>query len=442
MRLQKSIPPPYCMTPQLSIGAFPRSISGAFRNLHTAALALLARKASAPLDAITADAALLQAITDYQDEISKVNAFQHAVGQANALITAKKAEAGRGDIASAQTELNRLKAHKIRHSPAVAPLCDGYARLSEEKIELEAAKALVRLQLDQHTANVVRPYENRINELLDDFNAGFKIAETRHSYAGGVATSSYQLVINQTAVDLGGGDAPQHTPSFKNTLSAGDRSVLSLAFFLAHLERDPALADRVAVFDDPFNSQDAFRRCRTIHEILKIGQRCAQVIVMSHDATFLKQIWEKCPPAQRASLELADHGQDGSKLAEVDLVMACRGRTASDTDALQAYCTTGSGEHIDLVRKMRTVLETYMRATYPAAFENDDNLGEIVGKIRAGDATHPAKSVYDNLNEINDYTIQYHHGANPFDTTPDNIDPIELKGFAKRTLKIVRAFQG
>src|ERR1700722_14399742 len=73
-------------------------------------------------------------------------------------------------------------------------------------------------------------------------------------------------------------------------------------------------ADKVAVFDDPFNSQDAFRRRQTIHEILKIGRRCAQVIVLSHDATFLKQIWEKCEPAERASLALDDHGDDGSKI--------------------------------------------------------------------------------------------------------------------------------
>jgi len=75
--------------------------------------------------------------------------------------------------------------------------------------------------------------------------------------------------------------------------------------------------------------------------------------------------------ARGAAIELADHGQDGSKIAEVDLVLACRGRTASDTDALQAYCTTGAGEHIDLVRKMRTVLETYMRVTYRANFDDD-----------------------------------------------------------------------
>lgn len=422
--------------------AFPSSVGAAMSSLRAAALALLTRKAAAPLDAIAADEAFLQALTAYQDETVKVNTFNQAVTQANTLVNAKKAEAGSGDVATAQAELNRLKATKTRHSQVVVQLCDSHADLTTEKTALEADKALCRLQLDQHTASVVRPYETRINDLLDDFNAGFRIAETRHSYAGGVATSSYQLVINDTAIDLGGGETPRHTPSFKNTLSAGDRSVLSLAFFLAHLERDPALADKVAVFDDPFNSQDAFRRRQTIHEILKIGRRCAQVIVLSHDATFLKQIWEKCEPAERASLALDDHGDDGSKIAEVDLVAACRGRTASDTDALQAYYTTGAGEHIDLVRKMRTVLETYMRAIYAANFDGDDNLGEIVRKIRVGGAAHPASSLYDNLNEINDYTVQYHHGEDPADATPDAIDPIELKGFAKRTLKIVKGYQG
>ena len=166
------------------------------------------------------------------------------------------------------------------------------------------------------------------------------------------------------------------------------------------------------------------------------------MIVLSHDATFLKQIWEKCEPAERASLALDDRGDDGSKIVEVDLLTACRGRTANDTDALQAFCTTGAGEHIDLVRKMRTVLETYMRTTCAGNFDGDDNLGGIVGKIRVGGAAHPAHSLYDKLNEINDYTNQYHHGEDPADATPDAIDPIELKGFAKRTLKIVKGYQG
>jgi wobble nucleotide-excising tRNase len=431
----------YCTLDTAAL-TYPTSIVQILRNLCIAAQSLADKKATSPLEALTPDEAYTKAIADYESEKIKVEAFNQAIGQANVLIEAKKTEASAGDIAAVQTELTRLRAIKVRHSSNVAQLCSDHARQSREKIVLENQKTLVRERLDQHTASVVQPYQDRINDLLDDFNAGFRIAETRHSYTGGVATSSYQLVINDTAIDIGAGDTPNDTPSFKNTLSAGDRSVLSLAFFLAHLERDPALASKVVVFDDPFNSQDAFRRRQTIHEILKIARRCAQVIVLSHDATFLKQIWEKCAPGARASIALADYGRDGSKISAIDLEMACRGRTASDTDDLQAYCTTGAGQLIDIIRKMRTVLETYMRTNYPTSFNENDYLGEIVGKIRTGGVSHPAQSLYDDLNEINDYTTQYHHGEDPHDATPDIIDPTELRGFAKRTLKIMKAFQG
>ncbi len=431
----------YCALDAPSL-AWPVSINGMLRNLYSAAHAIMERKANAPLDAVAPDPAFLEAIAAYDAEKIKVDAFNDAIRQANILVDSKKFEAGTGDVTYTQNELARLKAIKTRHSPNVAQLCDEYARLAREKTDLEYRKTAVRQQLNQHTATVVRPYQDRINDLLDDFNAGFKITETRHSYAGGVATSSYQLLINATAIELGAGDTPDSRPCFKNTLSAGDRSVLSLAFFLAHLVRDPAIADKVVVFDDPFNSQDAFRRRQTIHEILKIGRRCSQVIVLSHDATFLKQLWEKCPPAERASIALSDHGLDGSKISPIDLEVNCRGRTANDTDALQAFCTTGAGEHIDIIRKMRTVLETYMRTTYATHFNGNDNLGEIVGKIRDGGSAHSAHHLYDDINEINDYTVSYHHGENLADATPDNIDPAELRGFAKRTLGIMKTFQG
>jgi wobble nucleotide-excising tRNase len=273
------------------------------------------------------------------------------------------------------------------------------------------------------------------------FNAGFSITETKHSYPGGVATSSYQLVINNTAVDVGDGKTPVNQPSFKNTLSAGDRTTLALAFFLANLERDGTLAQKTVVFDDPFNSQDAFRRRQTVHEIMKVAGKCAQVIVLSHDATFLKQVWDKAPAAERVSLTIADHRSQGSKIMPVDLEKACQGRTATDIDDLQTYLATGAGALIDVIRKMRVVLESYCRTTYSASFAAGDWLGDIVKKIRDGGDTHPAHALYDELDQINDYTKQYHHGEDVADSTPDQIDPTELTGYVKRTLQIANALQ-
>jgi len=73
---------------------------------------------------------------------------------------------------------------------------------------------------------------------------------------GGVPSSNYQILINNTPVDLGDSETPLDKPSFRNTLSAGDKSTLALAFFLAQLANDPGKANKIVIFDDPFNSQE------------------------------------------------------------------------------------------------------------------------------------------------------------------------------------------
>ncbi len=428
----------YCDLNQAEL-QLPADLAQAITSLRAAVTTLIERKAQAPLEAVAIDQTFLLAQAAYEATKAKITAFNQAVDAANTLVTNQKTAAGATDLAAATAKMNQLKLNKTRFSATVIPLCAAYQRLMQEQTDIETRKKAVRTQLDNHTKTVVAPYQARINEFLEAFNAEFSIAETKHSYQGGSATSTYQLKINGTQIDIGGGNTPAHTPSFKNTLSAGDRSTLALAFFLAHLERDPGLAQKIIIFDDPFNSQDAFRRRQTIHEIIKIGRNCAQIIVLSHDPTFLKQLWDKCQPAERASMSLADCKQQGVKILPHDLEKACQGRTASDTDDLQAFLTSGAGKHIDLVRKMRAVLETYMRATYPALFGDADWLGEIVGKIRAGGITHEAVGLYNELDAINDYTKQYHHGENVADATPDVIDATELTGFTKRTLRIVRA---
>ncbi len=430
----------YCAIEAVAL-ALPADAVEVIRALATLATGLLDRKAAVPLESITPDAEFAAAYAAYCGAVAAIETTNVAIRAANTIITDKKAATDAGDLKAAEAELTRLKAIQTRHRADVSDLCAAHAKLSSEKDAFEARKEAIRKQLDTHTKTVVKPYERRINDYLAAFNAGFTITETKHAYPGGVATSSYQLVINDTAVDLGDSKTPDDRPSFKNTLSAGDRTTLALAFFLAHLERDPAVAGKMVVFDDPFNSQDAFRRRQTVHEIMRVAGKCAQVIVLSHDATFLKQAWDKSPAAERVALTIADHRAQGSKIMPLDLERACRGRTAADIDDLQAYLMSGAGGFLDIIRKMRVVLETHCRTTYPGSFLASDQLGDILKKIREGGDAHPAQALYDELDQINGYTIQYHHGENMADATPDQIDPTELTGFTRRTLRIVNALQ-
>src|SRR4029077_3176058 len=135
-------------------------------------------------------------------------------------------------------------------------------------------------------------HEKRINEFLKMFGANFQIEGTERSYVGGRPSSDYKLLINGVIVELGDETTPESTPSFRNTLSAGDRNTLALALFISQLERDPNLKDKIVVFDDPFTSQDRSRRTATQTLICALGKTVAQVFVLSHDPHFLRALWD------------------------------------------------------------------------------------------------------------------------------------------------------
>ena len=420
----------------------PAEVCDSMGALGRTAAAVLDRKYLAPLDPIAARAdALGAARSKYKTALATAREVSKAIATVNDLIAEKKRSTDARDLGSERIKLSRLQAIKIRHSAPVSRLYEKYGELVARKRDFQTQKKEIRAKLNSHTRGVVRPYESRINEYLDAFNAGFRIAEAKHAYPGGKAASTYVLLINDRAVDLGNRSTPEEEPSFRNTLSSGDRTTLALAFFLASFERAPDLHDRVAVFDDPFSSQDAFRRNQTVQEILKIARKCAQVIVLSHDATFLKQIWDKAPAAQRIALNLADHRAKGTKIQLLDIERASQRRTATEIDSLQTYLSVGEGEPIDVVKKLRVVLEAHCRTTYPACFGESDWLGDIVKQIRIGGDAHPAAALLEHLESINDYTSPYHHAPKRDDARPALIDPVELTGCVKRTLKIVNALQ-
>ena len=293
------------------------------------------------------------------------------------------------------------------------------------------------MKLDEYTEKVIRVYERTINRLLDDFHAGFRITETTHGYPGGIASSSYQILINDVPVELGDSSSPLANPSFKNTLSSGDKSTLALAFFLARLEHDPEKANQVAVFDDPFNSQDGFRKEQTVQKIMKYGDLCRQVIVLSHDQVFLKRIWDRLTAraSERKCLRLDRIGVRDTTISEWDIEETTQPEFAANRKALAAYYNAGEGVPREIVRKLRPVLETFCRTIRPEEFASE-MLGGIVRRVRDAGPSHVFYNVVDNMDEINVYTRRYHHGDNP-NADQEQISDGELHGFAKKTLAII-----
>lgn len=404
--------------------------------LRESAQTLLRAKAGTPLEAVAPGDDFTRALSDFEALRASFGTYNAAVATTNAVIAARKRQVQAANAPDVENALARLRAQKVRHTDAVHELCTLDTRFQEEKAALEDAKRIAREQLDAHTQQVITLYGQSINRNLERINAGFRITTPRHTYRGGPPSTSYQILINQNAVDVGDSTTPADRPSFRNTLSAGDRSTLALAFFLAQLDNDANQAKKVVVFDDPFTSMDSFRRNYTMYQIYRCGQACAQVVVLSHEATFLKLLWARVDPADRKTLQLTRVGEENTTIAEWDIEKAVQARYRADIDTLQRFMSISDGVPMDVIQKLRPVLEGYCRNLYPTQFGEQEMIGSMVAKIRNVGAAHPLYLIVDDLDELNMYCRRYHHAENPNAAT-EPINDTELQGYVRRTLQLV-----
>jgi wobble nucleotide-excising tRNase len=221
-----------------------------YATLRERCLALAKKKQDSPTEAVTADADFNTALAAVEALRVAVAAYNTAVDAANLRVNEQKAAARQqSDLTALKNELTQLEARKRRFEPEVVQACQAYQDAVSAKAGLQQKKDTARQQLDQHCRDILKAYEQSINDYLDQFNAGFRITKTRHLYTGGTPSSHYQIEINSTALDLGDARTPLGTPSFKTALSSGDRSALALAFFLAVLKQDANIASKIVVFE-------------------------------------------------------------------------------------------------------------------------------------------------------------------------------------------------
>ena len=277
--------------------SLPTDLESSLRSICTKAITLLDRKRDAPLESLSRDEVFLDMKSEYQAVAAKITCINETIANMNETIDKQKTTIQATNLVEAADTLKKYLASRHRHSPAIAQLFASLQRHNRKKVTIEDSKDRVRTKLTQHTRSMMPEYQQNINEYLEKFNADFRLASFAPSYTGGTAASQYQIVINNTRVNTGSHRTPDNVPSFKNTLSGGDRATLALSFFFTKLYQDQDLPHKVVVFDDPFGSQDSFRRQQTVVEIVKMAKSCAQVIVLSHDASFLKRIWDKAPPS-------------------------------------------------------------------------------------------------------------------------------------------------
>ncbi len=409
------------------------SVMATFRHV---VLEVLDQKLASPLDAIELPVSYKTARDHYASLKQALDAYNQQVVTVNSTIASFKAKADPARTQTAERELTALRTKKNRFEPAVQDACEKFKSASSNKAKADEEKQKVRGQLDSYSEAVLLRYKNIINLYLKRFMAGFQIDRVKVEYSGRVPNSTFSIIINDTPVEVGSADTPINQPSFRNTLSAGERSTLALAFFLAELTEDKDKARCVAVFDDPFSSQDSFRRTCTIGEIKRSGDQIAQVVVLSHDTRFLKAIWDlPLPPQDRKALELVPSGSD-SVIGEWDIERGTETKDGAERRILiKFYHNPREGELWDVVQKLRPVAETHMRRLAPDQLADVTGLGRMIERIRNDQMPASLIECLHDLTDINSFTRRYMHGENP-NAASEPISRDELHGFVGKLLKI------
>jgi wobble nucleotide-excising tRNase len=285
-------------------------IARAWKTARDAVLMDLAKKQSSPLDAATLSAQVLEKIASYEEYRETIAQVSNSLIECNAAIELIKEKAATADVAALTTDLVKLKAAEARFSSEVAPLCQAYLDEKQEKSNTEELRDQARAALDNYRTRIFPAYEDAINAYLDKFNAGFRLANVSSVNTRGGSSCTYSVVINTVPVVLT--PAAVGKPSFRNTLSAGDRNAHALAFFFASLDQDPGIAQKIVVVDDPMTSLDEHRSLTTVQEVRRLVNRVNQLIVLSHSKPFLCRIWEGADKLGRGAIKIV-RDRDGSE---------------------------------------------------------------------------------------------------------------------------------
>ena len=401
-------------------------------------LSQLDAKGAAPLERMALTGPTLEAIAKFDEFRAVVAGISSSLMAINAEIGTVKERAQAANVAALSSDLAKLRTVQARHDPQISALCKTFLDEKLAKANAETLRDQAREALDRYRNTVFPAYENSINAYLQKFNAGFRLASVASVNTRQGSSCTYNVVINQVPVALtaaaGGG------PSFRNTLSAGDRNTLALAFFFATLDQDPRLADKIVVIDDPMTNLDEHRSLTTIQEMRRLVNKVDQVIVLSHSKPFLCGLWDSADRIARSAIKIR-RDLDGSTLKAWHVDQDCITEHDRRHSMVVEYVASNSAaDERAAAAALRPILESFIRVAYPEDFPPGSLLGPFldVCRRRMGKPDQVLSTTdVSELQDLLDYGNKFHHDTNPVWET-EVINDLQLQHFCTRTLSFTR----
>lgn len=403
---------------------------------------LIEIKKRSPFESITISDDVNQKIDMYLTCLQQISDYNNYVESVNKLIEERKNSINQNNLQHLQVTLQRLKNIKLRYDSSKIELIDKYNQLTSKINGFNKDKEKTRNELREYTEAIFQKYEHRINHHLLNCGANFKVSDFKSSFLGGKPSSNFSFIINNVTVQIGSENTPQTSASFRNTLSEGDKSSLAFAFFLAKLENDLEIDNKVIIFDDPISSLDRHRKRYTADQVLNFANKAKQVIVLTHDIYFARMLWEKYTE-KKTSLSQLCIKRDGLSDSIIDTWDV---EEETRSDYYQGYFLLADflqgKPNINLrsvAMSIRPLIEGNLRIRFPGDFNSNEWLGDFIKKVRNA-STEPLlqmKPHLVDLEEINDYSKKFHHDRDPY-SHPEPINEIELEAYVKRTLNLIQ----
>lgn len=421
--------------------SFPRipeetELSSVWQALLDAAVSCINIKAGAPLAVMAIPNDLREAYEKYKSVCEKIAVYNDAVLKVNAEIKSLITSLGNVDFSDLQKEINRLQAEKKRLQPEIDDICRRYLDLQKLKRELDMDKSQKRAQLNQYTQEIISQYKETINELLERFGVGFSIEAFSVTHTRGIPRTDYGLKVMREPVPLTSQNG-EVGPTFSNTLSSGDKRTLALAFFLARVKLESELHDHVIIVDDPVSSFDAGRRRATRKTLIELSQCCSQLIILSHDATFLRDFLNEIKNDETwQALQIRRLGEY-SVFDKCDIHRMCQEEYYKIYERLVHYLREGpSGNETQIAKDIRDYLEYNLRNRFPVELEKMQTLSQMINRIRQNpDEFNQISRRLKDLKDLDDFSSPFHHGAGDH---PGELTDAELRPMVELALEIGR----
>ena len=313
------------------------------------------------------------------------------------------------DFDKLSRQLNQRSVVRDRNSPQYSKLCQEFLETKVEILAIEREIDQIREQIMELKQHVISKYFKKINGILQEVRADFKIVEFKDNDPITANYIDYKLRINKHDIPIVAHDS---VPQFENTMSAGDRNTLALAFFLAKLEIDGDIDKKIIVFDDPIASMDTNRVHFLEKQIARLADDADSVIVFSHSIQFLLGVYRVCREIKhKVAYEIRRANKNESVIAKWNIKRDLIPDFNRRLNRIKRYYNNCRSEDKDQVAyDFRMVLEGYCQVHFGMEISYSKPLSSFLNALKDGTGKLPVPVSDDDIDLLGDLI----YFANPF----------------------------